>query len=45
MENARSILEESQLGKEFRDDAALTAAQIHNRLPSRSQNDLYPLEH
>ena len=45
MENARCILEDSGLGKEFWGHAVLTAAHIHNRLPSRSYNNLSPLEH
>ena len=45
MENARCILEDSHLGKEFRGYAVLTAAHIHNRLPSRSHSNISPLEH
>jgi len=45
MENARCILEDSGLGKQFWGHAVLTAGHIHNRLPSRSQNNPSPLEH
>ena len=45
MENARCILEDSQIGKEFWGYAVLTAPHIHNRLPSRSHNDKSPLEY
>lgn len=45
MENARCILEDSQLGKEFWGYAVLTSAHIHNQLPSRSHNNISPLEH
>ena len=43
MENARCILQDSKLGNEFWGQAVLTAAHIHNHLPSRSHNDMYPL--
>ena len=39
------MLEESKLGREFWGHAVLTAAHIHNRMPSRSHGDLSPLEH
>ena len=45
IENARCILEYSQLGKEFWGCAVLTAGHVHNRLPSRSHNNISPLEH
>ena len=45
MEDARCILEDSQLGKEFWGYAVLTAAHIHNRLPSRTHNNTTPLEY
>jgi len=45
MENARCILEEAQHGKEFWGQAVLTAAHIHNHLPSRSHTDMAPLEY
>ena len=45
MENARCILEDSKLGKEFWGQAVLTAAHIHNHLPSHSHNDMAPLEY
>jgi len=45
MENARCILEDSHLGKEFWGYAVLTAANIHNRLPSHSHSNISPLEH
>jgi len=45
MEGARCALEDSHLGKEFWGYAVLTAAHIHNRLPSRTHNDLSPLHH
>jgi len=45
MENARCILEDSKLGKEFWGYAVLNATHIYNRLPSRSHNDISPLEH
>ena len=45
MENARCMLEDSQIGKEFWGYAVLTAAHIHNRLTSRSHNDKSPLEY
>ena len=45
MENARCILEDSQLGKEFWGYAVLTVGHVHNRLPSRSHNHISPLEH
>jgi len=47
MENARWILEDLHLGKEFGGYAVLTAAHIHNRLPSRtgSHSNISPLEH
>ena len=45
MESARCILENSQLGKEFWGYAVLTSAHIYNRLPSRSHNNISPLEH
>ena len=45
MENARCILEDSKLGKEFWGQAVLTSAQIHNRLPSRSHKDMSPIEY
>ena len=45
MEGARCMLEDSQLGKEFSGYAVLTAAHIHNRLPSRTHNNTTPLEY
>jgi len=45
MEDARCILEDSQLGKEFWGYAVLNATHIHNRLPSRSHNNISPLQH
>jgi len=45
MENARCIQEDSHLGKGFRGYAVLTAAHIHNRLPSRSHSNISPREH
>lgn len=45
MENARYILQDSQLGNEFWGQAVLTAGHIHNRLPNRSHNNRSPLEY
>lgn len=45
MESARCILEDAKLDKGFWGYAVLTAAHIHNRLPSRSHDNLTPLEH
>jgi len=45
MENARCILEDSKLGNEFWGQAVLTAAHVHNHIPSRSHNDMAPLEY
>ena len=45
MENARCILEDSQLGKEFWGYDVLTARHVHNRLPSRNHSDISTLEH
>jgi len=45
MENARCILEDSGLGKEFWGYAVLTSAHIHNRLLSHSHNNISPIEH
>ena len=45
MESARCILEDSKIGNEFWGHAVLTAAHIHNRLPSRSHEDKSPVEH
>ena len=45
MDSARCILEDAGLGKEFWGYAVLTAAYVHNRLPSRSHQDISPLEH
>ena len=45
MENTRCILEDSRLGKELWGYAVLTAAHIHNRLPSRCHSNLSPLQH
>ena len=45
METARRLLEDSKLENEFWGHAVLTAAHLHNRLPSRSHEDKSPLEH
>ena len=45
MESARYLLEDSKLGKEFWGHTVLTAAHIHNCLPSCSQQNRSPLEH
>jgi len=45
MENARCILQDSKLDSTFWGFAVLTAAHIHNRLPSRSRNNTSPLAH
>jgi len=45
MQSARCILEDSKLKHEFWGHAVLTAAHIHNRLPSRSHQDRSPNEH
>ena len=45
MEHARCLLEDAKLDKGFWGYAVLTAAHIHNRLPSRSHNDISPMEH
>jgi len=45
MENTRCILEDSKLGKEFWGQAVLTAAHVHNHIPSRSQNNMAPLKY
>ena len=45
MESARCMLEDTKLDKRFWGYAVLTAAHIHNRLPSRSHDNLAPLEH
>jgi len=45
MESARCVLEDSKLGKEFWVYAVLAGAHIHNRLPSRTHNNLSPLQH
>ena len=44
MENARCILHDSKLSTHFWGYAVLTAAHIHNRLPSHSCNNTSPLE-
>jgi len=45
MENARCALEGSNLGKEVWGQAVLTAAHVHNHLPSRSHDNKSPLEY
>jgi len=45
MEGARCMLEDSKLEKQFWGFAVATAAHIHNRLPSRSHKDQWPLQH
>jgi len=45
MGSARCVLEDLKLRKEFWGYAVLAAAHIHNRLPSRTHNDLSPLQH
>jgi len=45
MESARYMLEDSRLGNEFWGQAVLAAAHVHNHLPSRSYNDMAPLEY
>lgn len=45
MESARCMLEDSKLDKKFWVQAILTAAHIHNHVPSRSHNDKAPLEY
>jgi len=44
VENARCILQDSRLGNTFWGHAVLTAAHIHNRIPSHSRNDKSPME-
>jgi len=43
METARCLLLESQISFKFWGHAALTAAHVHNRLPSRSHNNTSPI--
>lgn len=45
MENARCILQDSTLSQTFWGEAVLTAAHIHNRLPSPAWNDMSPIAH
>jgi len=45
MEGARCLLEDAKISKEFWGHAVLTAAHIHNRLPSTSQRGISPIEH
>jgi len=45
MDHVCSMLEDSQLHKEFRGHAVLTAAHIHNHLTSRSNNNTTPLQY
>ena len=42
MDNARCMLEDSKLRNSFWGLAVLTAADIHNRIPSRSHEDMSP---
>jgi len=43
METARCLLLDSQISFEFWGHAVLTAAHVHNRLPSRSHNNTSPI--
>jgi len=45
MEGARCLLEDAKISKEFWGHAVLTAAHIHNRLPSGSHKSISPIEH
>ena len=45
MENARCLLQDSKLGMQFWGEAVLTAAHIHNRLPTPTRKDLSPIAH
>jgi len=45
MDSARCMIEGAYLDKSFWGFAVATAAHIHNRLPSRSHQDLTPLQH
>ena len=45
MESARCILQDSELSTKFWGEAVLTAAHIHNRLPSHTRNNLSPIAH
>ena len=45
MESARSMIADAQLDKAFWGFAVVTAAHIHNRLPSRSHESKSPLHH
>jgi len=45
VESARCMLEDSKLQKEFWGPAIVTAGHIHNRLPSRSPDDISPIQH
>jgi len=45
MEGARCLLEDAKISKEFWGHAVLTAARIHNRLPSASHKGISPMEH
>ena len=44
VENARCILQDSKLGNTFWGHAVLTAAHVHNRIPSHSRSDKSPME-
>jgi len=43
MESTRCMPEDSRLGNEFCGQAVLAVAHVHNRLPSRSHNNMAPL--
>ena len=45
MDSARCMLEDKKLGNSFWGLAVLTAAHVHNRLPSQSHADIFPLQH
>jgi len=45
VESGRCMLADSKLEKRFWGPAVLTAAHVHNRVPSRSHGDISPLQH
>jgi len=45
MEGARCLLEDVKISKEVWGHGVLTAAHIHNRLPSASHRGISPMEH
>lgn len=45
MDHARCILQDSTLDYTFWGEVVLTAAYIHNRLPSSTWNDMSPIAH